>query len=145
LQLANDTNTPLHVWNEKIRVFNRNGTTIPEDLAWELSEKRWSLIEEAFPYSIDKKKIIPAKDSLYDFLVQRVEKERFPDDERQLLLDMSQMWGCYIGDSIQRQSLRFAFLEDVCGGGIRDPTIAVVSKLTQFQKNPWWHPLSRQL
>jgi Flavin containing amine oxidoreductase len=117
LQLAKDTNTPLHIWNEKIRVFDRNGTTIPEDKAKELSDLRWSLIEEAFPYSIKNKDSIPASDSLYDFLLQKTGEVELLSKDRQLLLDMSHMWGCYIGDSIQRQSLRFAFLEDCCGGG----------------------------
>jgi len=30
---------------------------------------------------------------------------------------MSEMWGAYIGDPVQRQSLRFAWMEEVCGGG----------------------------
>jgi hypothetical protein len=98
-------------------VFNRNGSTIPEDRAKELSELRWTLIEEAFPYSIKNKATITANDSLYDFLLRRTVEEKLSTEDRQLLLDMSHMWGCYIGDAIQRQSLRFAFLEDCCGGG----------------------------
>jgi len=117
LDLAKATNTPLHVWNEKIRVFNRNGDPISEDQAKELSELRWELIEEAFPYSLKNKHEISANDSLYDFLMRRTLEQGLSSEDGQLLLDMSHMWGCYTGDSIQKQSLKFAFLEDCCGGG----------------------------
>lgn len=43
----------------------------------------------------------------------------FPDrkEDADLLCQMSEMWGAYIGDPVQRQSLRFAWMEEVCGGG----------------------------
>jgi hypothetical protein len=61
---------------------------------------------------------IPETASLYDFFVERV-KEMFPDrkEDADLLCQMSEMWGAYIGDPVQRQSLRFAWMEEVCGGG----------------------------
>lgn len=105
------------MWNEKVRIFDRNGVPIPEEKAKKLSDLRWTLVEEAFPYSEVNKESIPPDSSLYDFLVKRTSELKMDPDDRQLLLDMSEMWGCYIGDPIQRQSLRFAFLEDCCGGG----------------------------
>ena len=39
--------------------------------------------------------------------------------ERELVLGMSQMWGAYVGDSVDRQSLKFFFLEDCINGGKR--------------------------
>jgi hypothetical protein len=117
LLLAKETNTPLHVWNDKIRVFNCRGDPIPEDQAEELSELRWKLIEEALSYSAKNKHEISADDSLYDFLVRRTSEEEVSFESRQLLLDMSHMWGCYTGDSILKQSLKFAFLEECCVGG----------------------------
>ena len=76
------------------------------------------MIEDAFPYSLANKDTIPADQSLYDYLVKKASEIEMDPNDRQLLLDMSQMWGCYIGDAIDRQSLRFAFLEDCCGGGM---------------------------
>lgn len=40
------------------------------------------------------------------------------EDDQDLLCKMSEMWGAYIGEPVQRQSLRFAWMESVCGGGM---------------------------
>jgi hypothetical protein len=55
---------------------------------------------------------------LYDYFVDKA-KELFPDSEedQNLLCQMSEMWGAYIGEPVQRQSLRFVWMEEVCGGG----------------------------
>lgn len=98
-------------------MFDGSGVQISEDKAKKLSDIRWTIIEEAFTYSKMNKQTIPANDSLYDFLVHKTVDMDLSPDDRRLLLDMSQMWGCYTGDSIERQSLRFAFLEVCCGGG----------------------------
>ena len=45
-----------------------------------------------------------------------LEEEDQKEDE-ELLLQMSEMWGAYVGDPVTRQSLRFAYLEECCGGG----------------------------
>jgi hypothetical protein len=59
---------------------------------------------------------------LYDFIKQKA-KANLPDEKDQaLLLQMSHVWGCYIGEPITQQSLRYAWLEECCGGGeIYDP------------------------
>ena len=64
---------------------------------------------------------IPKDKSLYDFFVEKSE-ELFGDGKgeegnKELLCQMSEMWGAYIGEPVQRQSLRFVWLEEVCGGG----------------------------
>lgn len=32
-------------------------------------------------------------------------------------MQMAEMWGAYIGDPVHRQSLKFAWMEECCGGG----------------------------
>lgn len=60
---------------------------------------------------------IPNKDSLYDFIEAKA-REMVPDDkERGLLLQMSEMFGAYVGVPVWRQSLKFAWMEECCGGG----------------------------
>jgi len=86
-----------------------------------LSTLVWEIIAEAFEHSSKHGKSIPESDSLYDFFREKA-KEKFPDqkEDEELLLQMSEMWGAYIGDPISRQSLRFAWMEECCGGGKLD-------------------------
>lgn len=118
IDIARKTNTPLHHWNTKQNIYDSSGKLLPDEKADELSTLLWTLIEEAQAHSLKNMDAIPETASLYDFFVERV-KEVFPDrkEDADLLCQMSEMWGAYIGDPVQRQSLRFAWMEEVCDGG----------------------------
>lgn len=117
LDLAIATNTPVHHWNNKQNIYTPSGDLLTPEKSNELSSLLWEVIEEAFSHSAKNRKNIPESQSLYDFFVAKA-KENFPDgkEDGQLLCQMSEMWGAYIGDPIQRQSLRFAWMEECCGG-----------------------------
>ena len=118
LDLAIATNTPLHHWNNKQNIYTSSGDLLAPEKSNELSTLLWEIIEEAFSHSAKSRKNIPKSQSLYDFFVAKA-KENFPDgkEDGELLCQMSEMWGAYIGDPIQKQSLRFAWMEECCGGG----------------------------
>lgn len=40
------------------------------------------------------------------------------EEDKELVCQMAEMWGAYVGDPVSRQSLRFAWMEGCCGGGI---------------------------
>ncbi|TAQ90828.1 hypothetical protein B7494_g874 [Chlorociboria aeruginascens] len=115
--LAISTGTPLHYWNTKQNIYTSSGTLLSDFKSSELSTLLWKIIEEAFEYSEKNGKSIPETKSLYDFVKQRA-SEIFKDNEedRELLLQMSEMWGAYIGHPVWRQSLRFSWMEECCGG-----------------------------
>lgn len=115
--LARKTNTPLHKWNDKQNIFNSSGSLIPAIKADELSSFLWTCVEEAMSYSAKNGHTIPASASLKDFLRSKV-LEKFPGrEEQELLMQMAEMWGAYIGDEVGRQSLKFVWMEQCCGGG----------------------------
>jgi hypothetical protein len=123
MQAAKETNTPLHHWNDKQLIYDSSGNTLEYGKADKLSTVLWDIIEEAFAFSANAHHTdqssgpIPEKDSLYDF-ISRKALERLPDDEeRDILLRMSEMFGAYVGEPVWKQSLRFAWLEECCGGG----------------------------
>ncbi len=121
-KLANDTETPLHYWNNKQLIFDSNGNKLGDELADRLSTTLWEIIADAFKLSEnahekDGGKDIPSTDSLQDF-IRRGAAEVIPnDEERQLLVSMSEMFGAYVGEPVWKQSLRFAWMEECCGGG----------------------------
>lgn len=78
----------------------------------------WDIIEEAFEYSEKNAKSIPESESLYDYIAASVnEKLSGQVEDQKLVLSMSEMWGAYIGHPVTRQSLRFSWMEECCGGG----------------------------
>jgi hypothetical protein len=93
---------------------------VDSSVARKLSDLRWSIVEESFRYSSLHGREIPASKSLYDFFVARVPQLDLTAKEQDLLLKMCEMWGDYTGDPIQRQSLKYVWLEEVCGGGMHD-------------------------
>lgn len=122
-------------------IFDGAGRVVDEAKADHLSSLVWQIIEEAITFSqeshdkhchqdhatidakwSDGRGAIPETLSLYDFVEKRA-TEIFPDEpeDRELLLNMSQMWGAYIGHPIDKQSLRFAWLEKCCIGGSHFP------------------------
>jgi hypothetical protein len=131
LDLAKRTNTTLHRWNDKQRIYDAFGKLLPDEKSDKLSTLLWEIIAEAFEYSLKEGKSIHETESLYDFIKQKA-IANLPDEKDQaLLLQMSHVWGCYIGEPITRQSLRYAWLEECCGGGeIYNPIKFLVWPLT---------------
>jgi hypothetical protein len=121
-KLAKDTDTPLHYWNNKQLIFDSAGNLLPAEQTERLSTLLWEIIDEAFKFSEkvrdeDGGKGIPSGDSLQDFIRRRAE-EVVPDEgERKLLVQMSEVFGAYVGEPVWKQSLRFAWMEECCGGG----------------------------
>ncbi|KAK0667051.1 hypothetical protein QBC41DRAFT_324751 [Cercophora samala] len=120
-KLATDTNTPLHRWNTKQLIYDSSGKTIPEELTERLSTTLWDIISQAFKFSEaahvkDGGNDIPATKSLQDFIREKAE-EVVPDAyEQHLLIQMSEMFGAYVGEPVWKQSLRFSWMEECCGG-----------------------------
>ncbi|KAJ3816504.1 hypothetical protein F5880DRAFT_1494228 [Lentinula raphanica] len=120
-KLATETNTPIHRWNNKQIIFDSLGNMLPNETTDRLSTLLWNYIEEAFKFSAeahskDNGKGIPVEDTLYDFIQRKSAEEMENDREREILLQMSEMWGAYVGEPVWKQSLRFAWMEECCGG-----------------------------
>lgn len=117
LQLAAESNTVLHTWNGKSQIYDEHGQLVDSAKADRFSDLVWEIVDEALKYSEENGGQIPETQSLFDFFVKRA-AEMFPDEpeDQKLLLNMSQMWGAYIGHPLKKQSLRFAWMESCCVG-----------------------------
>ncbi len=119
MRLARQTSTPLYLSGDGVRLFDGDGNHVDPARAMHLQELVWSLFKESFGYSLKHGSEISADDSLHRYIRKRIAECDVPDSDRELLVQLSQMWGDYTGDPIQRQSLKYVWTETVCGGGKR--------------------------
>ncbi|KAH8599386.1 hypothetical protein B0O99DRAFT_389672 [Bisporella sp. PMI_857] len=121
VELAQRTNTALHSWQqqkEQNNIFNENGEILADGRF--LSDRVWDILAEAFKYSEENTASIDPETSLYDYFVDRV-KNVIPEGEgcehrRKGILQMCELWGNYVGSSVQTQSLKFFWLEQCING-----------------------------
>jgi len=85
------------------------------------TERVWAIIEQAMKLSNETSTTIPAEKSLYDYFQEQVVK-MFPNKndeakkQQQTILQMAEMWGAFVGSPVQRQSLKFFWLEECIDG-----------------------------
>ena len=137
LEIARETKTALHQWNEQQSVIDAEGKTLSPAQAKEWTERMWGVIAAAFKYSDENSDAISPSESLLDFFrssAQKLFDEEDGDgdvarddhhhqsrgmlDEAQKLLWMAEFWGVIIGDPIEKQSLKYFWLEEGIDGGM---------------------------
>ena len=121
IELAKETGTPLHRWKESTVIVDSEGHSVSSRDANNALKQVWNILEEAMDHSTKDSASIHSSESLYDFFKSWCDKEcrrgRMSGQEAKLILGMSQMWGAYVGDRVERQSLKFFYLEDCIEGG----------------------------
>ncbi|CAK7269872.1 hypothetical protein SEPCBS57363_003820 [Sporothrix epigloea] len=111
-------------------VFDGEGVMLPLDEGEALSTIMWTIIEEAFVHSNKDCSIIDPGESLYDFFKQRLDAHILPAEtshtkaeadfdvrKRNLVLQMVDFWGAFVGSPVSRQSLKYFWLEECIEGG----------------------------
>jgi phytoene dehydrogenase-like protein len=132
-ELVKQTNSPTRDVTSTSCLFDESGGLMQTHQAGKIMKVMWEMIEEASEYSNKECKEIPTNDSLNDFIKQRL-KEKVPDTEddhaetRKSVMQMSKIWGSFIGSPIQSQSLKYFWLEDGVEGGqsITWPTLNIM-------------------
>ena len=105
-------------WDERINLYDQLGLMVEPTKAKALCNVQWEIIEEAFRHSIQNGMGVPESESLYDYFLPRAVRLFRDREDQGPLPAMSEMWGNYTGVPIQRQSLRFAWMEERCAGGM---------------------------
>ncbi|KAK5115339.1 hypothetical protein LTR62_001539 [Meristemomyces frigidus] len=126
LQIAKQTGTILHAWDEDEAtfLFGSDGEQLDAEEVTEYPSLLWDdgLIADAFRYSNEHHDEIDPQCSLQVYFEERSETlfKQLPDDEakrkRETLLLVTRMWGAYIGSPVTRQSLKFFWLEECIQG-----------------------------
>ncbi|KAF7593603.1 hypothetical protein BBP40_011121 [Aspergillus hancockii] len=114
--IAELTKTTVEDFEGNQVIISTDGSYLNDDTATKISEFLWTTIEEAFEYSNIHKDTIPPERSLFEFFQEKVEKADFTLEEKKLCIETSRLWGAYVGDPIERQSLKFFCLEECIDG-----------------------------
>lgn len=119
--LALETGTEVHLWDPETLIVDKNGNLVDAAHANRALQIVWQILEAAIEYSKSSGDQINASQSLYDYFQQQCQvmlKEGILDDsEVDTVLGMSEMWGAYVGARVERQSLKYFFLEDCIDAG----------------------------
>lgn len=122
-ELAEQTGTVLADLDHAANVLDESGTLVETGAAEECSTVMWDIVQDAFLLSKKSCADIDRSRSLWDFFCERL-PDRMPEtdpkfeDKRKLVLQMSELWGAYVGSPIQTQSLKFFWLEECLEGGM---------------------------
>lgn len=95
------------------------GHIMPGAKVKQYNELMWSVIDDAFGYSKENSASIPQDRSLYEFFQTRLKEKNLDRASSEIVLQMARIWGDFIGDPIEKQSLKYLWLEDCIDGGSR--------------------------
>ena len=93
-------------------MISRTGQPLESRKATQTASFVWKTIDEAYEYSRRHGAGIAADRSLFDFIRERVVQQGLSVEDQTECLEFSRIWGSYVGDAVERQSLRFFWLED---------------------------------
>lgn len=120
VELAKETETPLHRWKESTLLVDGDGNLLSPAEANKALKQVWEVLEKAIEHSTNRSEEIPSSASLYSFFEgwcdQALQCGDMTEREVKLVLGLSQMWGAYVGERVERQSLKFFYLEDCING-----------------------------
>lgn len=122
LDLAKQTKTDTGSWDTRSYAFDDAGNLFDVDDSDKYADTMWSIVQDAFKYSNQHGSEISEKESLHDFFLQKI-VEKIPDTEddyerkREIVMQTSELWGAFVGSSIERQSLKFFWMEECIEGG----------------------------
>lgn len=113
LDIAQKTNTAVFSPElERTSVYDEVGQLLSDQKDIEITEIVWGIIGEAFQYSNEESASISPNMSLMDFFQAKVKNMTLDEATSKQVLQMAHIWGDYVGEPIERQSLKYCWLEE---------------------------------
>lgn len=118
MDLANETNsTVVSPELGEAVVFDELGHRLSVQTGQEISRIVWGIVDDAFKYSSEDSAAIPPDQSLMDFFRSKVEAKKLDGYTSKLVLQFAEIWGDYVGEPAERQSLKYMWLEECIDNG----------------------------
>lgn len=99
-------------------MYDERGDLLDEKKASKHGDAVWGIIGDAFKYSHQESASIPQGLSLMDYFRSSLEEKELGDESSTLILQMARIWGDFVGDPIEKQSLKYLWLEECIDGGM---------------------------
>lgn len=116
MSLAEQTKTVVLDPEESGALYDTSGRRRPDAEAVELSGKIWEMVVDAFKHSDEHSATIDPGVSLFEYFQKKLDQAGTDKRKRDDLLHEAQMWGPFVGDPVEKQSLKFFFLEECIEG-----------------------------
>ncbi|WEW56833.1 hypothetical protein PRK78_002288 [Emydomyces testavorans] len=116
VDISKRSKTVTHSWDGPQAIINSSGQLLDALTSAKVSDFMWTTIDKALDYSQNHAATIPCDLSLFDYFKEEVQKSALSQREKEACLELSKLWGSYIGSPIDRQSLKFFFLEECLEG-----------------------------
>lgn len=121
LDIAKETGTSMGSWDTGSYVFNEEGVLYGLQEGEEYSTMMWDIVQAAFKHSNKNSTEIGPDESLLDFFKIKL-AELIPETtkswqrKREIVLQMADLWGAFVGSPVEKQSLKFFWLEECIEG-----------------------------
>ena len=122
--LAEKTGTTTVPCGAVYSICDLKGEWLGRDLAWRYYEEVWEILDLAMDKSREEFASLPDSAKMMDFFRDQVQRRRSlgdkqPDDRyATLMLQIVEMWGAFMGDECERQSLKNMWLDSGLEGGM---------------------------
>ncbi|KAI0115494.1 hypothetical protein GGR51DRAFT_576510 [Nemania sp. FL0031] len=113
---AKETNTTTCSLDDSSLVYDSTGTAMSDEIMVEALDSTWALISAAFKYSKEQCENIAPELSLKDFFSKTLEEQNVSPEKRDITMLIGEIWGSFIGDPWETQSLKWFWLEECLSG-----------------------------
>ncbi|MCJ1309855.1 hypothetical protein MMC25_003516 [Agyrium rufum] len=116
MKLVDETKSELCSMGEDSFVYDSHGNVMDNDKASQDFTKIWDIISDAFRYSNESCADISHGESLKDYFQKRLAVESAGVEYCAKVLELAEVWGSFIGDPFEMQSLKWFWFEECLDG-----------------------------
>ena len=117
LELAKETGSHLGSPSEDAYVYDAHSNLVDCQQVSESFNLLWEILAEAFRYSNENCEHVPPDVSLKDFFKDRLLVRQLDAKTQSFILELAEIWGAFVGDAFEKQSLKWFWLEECLDGG----------------------------
>lgn len=125
VELARNTESTTVACSAVESICNTNGVWFDRKKARQYYEEVWEILELAMKQSHANAAAIPDTIKMMDFVHEEIQRKcshrRCQEPDAPLLAYIAEMWGAFMGDDGERQSLKNLWLDAGLEGGMDDP------------------------